>query len=76
MSKEQDAAVGNLMRDEHGRASIWSQLQGSCVFSSTFAADPIKHAFNAGVRAAGLQLADSIKLAAPDDYFKMIKENM
>ena len=69
-------AVRNIMKNEDGRNFMWSQLQYCSVFESIFNKDTNQHSYNAGLREAGLNLSRKLKEAAPDEYLKMIKENM
>ena len=69
-------AVQNIMKNEGMRNYMWKHLQEAGVFENIFATDPIKHAHNAGKRQLGLVLNDDLKTYAPDDYVKMIKENI
>lgn len=68
-------AVRNMMRTEGGRSYIWNHLQSCGVFENIFNIDPIQHAFNAGLREAGLRLERDIKAYEPLYYIKMIEEN-
>ena len=74
--KAENLAISNIMRNEDGRGFIWSQLQACSVFESMFDNDPIQHAYNAGMREAGLRLDRLIKEAEPSYYVKMIEENI
>ena len=69
-------AVQNIMKNEGMRNYMWKHLQEAGVFESIFDADSIKHAYNAGKRQHGLVLDDDLRQYAPDDYIKMIKENI
>lgn len=68
-------AVENIMRSADGRMYMYEKLQEFLVFDSTFDHDPIQHAFNAGLRAAGLSFERDLKEYAFDFYTKMLKEN-
>lgn len=68
--------ISNLMRSEDNRAYIWKHLQSCGVFVNIFDNDTIKHAYNSGMRAAGLKLDADIREYEPDYYIKMMKENM
>jgi len=69
-------AIQNIMRTEGGRTFIMCQLQACFVFESIFSKDPIVSSYNNGLRDAGLRLEREIKESAPEDYLKMIKENL
>lgn len=68
--------ICNIMRTEDGREYMWKKLQYSNVFESIFNEDPIQHAYMAGKREFGVQLNRELRQAAPDDYVRMIKENL
>jgi len=72
----EDLAIQNIMKSESGRDFMWKQLQLCRVFENIFDMDPIKSAYNGGLRQAGLQLEYDLKSAAPGDYMKMIQENI
>jgi len=65
----------NLLRHESGRRFIWEYLSFCGVHSSTFDADPITHAYNAGVREAGLHFETVLKTNAYGFYMTMMREN-
>ena len=69
-------AIQNIMRTEGGRDFIWKHLTSCGTYESTFNMNATQSNYNDGLRDAGLRLEREIKEAAPDDYFKMIKENM
>ena len=68
--------IESLMRTEHGRSWMWKRLQSCGVFETMFDRDPIKIAYNAGRRDAGLELDREIRESAPGYYVKMIEENI
>jgi hypothetical protein len=68
--------IQNVMKNEDGRSFIWGQLQSCGVFESIFDRDPIKHGYNAGLREGGLQLDRKVREAAPEQYVKMMQENI
>lgn len=72
----EELAVQNLMKNEGMRNYMWKQLQEAGVFENIFDSDPIKHAYNAGKRQNGLVLDNDLRQYAPDDYIKMVKENI
>ena len=67
--------IRNLMKTENGRSFMWRCLQNCGTFENMFNADQSIHAFNSGKRSHGLWLDDELREAAPDDYFRMLKEN-
>lgn len=69
-------AVANIMRTEEGRGFIFRQLQSDGVFESIFDIDPIKHAHRSGKRDSGLRLDRVVRESDPDNYIKMIQENI
>lgn len=69
-------AVQNLMRTEGGREWMWKHLQECGVFENIFDENPVRQAYNAGKRQAGLQLEADLKEHDPDNYLKMMKENI
>lgn len=68
-------SIRNIMKTENGRAFMWRCLQNCCTFESIFSNDAAQHAYNSGLRSHGLWLDDELRDAAPDDYYKMLKEN-
>jgi len=68
--------VQNIMRTEDGRQYLWEYLQSCGVFANIFANDTHMHAYNAGMREAGLQLHDDLRDYAPDLYLTMIRDNI
>lgn len=67
--------ISTIMKTENGRSFMWRCLQNCSTFESIFNTDTQLHAFNSGKRSHGLWLDEEIREAAPDDYFKMLKEN-
>ena len=65
----------NIMQTENGRAFMYSCLQKCFTFESIFNADTHLQAFDAGKRDHGVWLDAELQEAAPDYYFKMLKEN-
>lgn len=68
--------ISNMMRNQEGRDFMHRLLQHSRVFESIFNNDPHLHSYNSGLRASGLWLMGELKESAPDEYVKMIKENL
>lgn len=68
--------IQNILRTESGRGFMYGHLQSCLIFENIFDQDPVKHAYNAGVRKAGLLLEQKLKDADPAGYLKMIGENM
>lgn len=72
----EELAVQNIMKNEDMRNYMFKHLQEGGVFENIFDSDPIQHAHNAGKRQLGLVLDSDLRLYAPGDYVKMIKENI
>jgi len=68
--------VQDIMKTEGGRSFMWKHLQECGVFENIFNKDPILHAYSAGKRESGLNIERDLKEHAPDNYLKMIKENI
>jgi len=68
-------AVYNMMRSPDGRTFAWDWLQSCGVFENIFNKDAIEHAYNAGKRAAGLDMDRKIRDNQPVYYLKMLEEN-
>lgn len=66
--------IAGLMSVKNGRHWISEQLANSFVFRDPFSADPNIHAYNAGLRAAGIKLFNDLVLYAPDNLILMMKE--
>jgi hypothetical protein len=69
-------AISSVMRTETGRGFMFKCLQNCGTFSSSFSEDTHKHAYFAGMRSHGLWLDGELRSAAPEDYYKMLRENM
>ena len=72
----EELAIQNIMQTEGGRDFIWNQLQYCSVFESIFSSDLAQSGYNSGMRDAGIQLNRVVKEAAPENYLKMLKENI
>ena len=72
----EELAIQNIMQTEGGRDFIWNQLQSCNVFESIFSSDLAQSGYNSGMRDAGVRLERVVKEAAPENYLKMIKENL
>jgi len=68
-------AISNIMKTENGRFFMWRCLQNCCTFENVFSNDAVQHAHNAGLRSHGLWLDEELREAAPEDYYRMLKEN-
>lgn len=66
----------NIMKNEEGRGFIYRHLQSCGVFESIFNIDPLQHSYNSGMRDGGLTLNRKVKESAPENYIKMITENI
>ena len=71
-----ELAVINIMKTKDGRDWLYNKLQSCGVFESIFDNDTHKHAYNAGKRKVGVNLNRELKEYAPDNYMKMIEENL
>ena len=70
-----DSAFTNLMSTDAGRALVYSWLEHSGVFRSSFTGEyPFTTAFNEGARNFGLSLLGSINRLCPEQYLPMCKE--
>lgn len=67
--------ISNIMKTENGRSFMWRCLQNCCTFENIFSNDTVQHAYNAGLRSHGLWLDEELREAAPEDYYRMLKEN-
>lgn len=67
--------IAGLMSVKNGRHWISEQLANSFVFRDPFSPDPSVHAYNAGLRAAGIKLFNDLVLYAPDNLILMMKES-
>lgn len=65
-----------LLKSEPGRAFMFRCLQNCCTFETIFNVDATLHSFNSGKREHGLWLAEELREAEPDYYFKMLRENI
>lgn len=70
---DREVIVG-LMSVMNGRAWIHKQLAEAYVFRDPFSPDPTVHAYNAGLRSAGIRLFNSLITFAPDNFTLMIRE--
>ena len=68
--------IHNIMKLESGRMMFYRMLQQALVFENIFDNDVNLQYYNTGKRAAGLMIDANLRKAAPDEYLKMIKENM
>ncbi len=66
--------IDAIMATEGGRKVMYTLLEYTGVFRSTFDKDTHQHAFNAGKRQVGLYLVDELKEAAPDKFNRMMEE--
>jgi hypothetical protein len=74
--KYEELAVKNIMRNYDNRKFIWDILEECGVYEDAFDSDPIQAARNAGIREAGLKIERRLKLHAPDEFIKMMKDNI
>ena len=67
--------IQQIMSTENGRLFIYRCLQYCGTYGSIFSNDSMKHAYNSGLRDAGIWIENEVKEATIDNYLKMIKEN-
>ena len=67
--------IRGIMKTENGRQFMYRCLQNCNTFENIFNNDAIQHAYSSGKRSHGLWLDSELREAAPDDYYKMLKEN-
>ena len=66
--------IAGRMAVRNGRHWIHNQLASNFVFADPFTTDATAHAYNAGLRASGIALFNSLVLYAPDNLILMLKE--
>lgn len=67
--------ISTLMRTVDGRRWIWLQLERMAVFRADEGLDPLRMAFDKGIRNEGLRLLASVTRHCPDEYIRMTQEN-
>jgi len=67
--------ISTLMRTVDGRRWIWLQLERMAVFRADEGLDPMRMAFDKGIRNEGLRLLASVTRHCPDEYIRMTQEN-
>jgi len=63
------------MRSVDGRRWIWLQLERLAVFRADEGLDPMRMAFDKGIRNEGLRLLADVTRICPNEYIRMTQEN-
>lgn len=63
------------LRTANGRAFMFRCLTECGMFEGQFNSDPLRMAHNTGLRSHGLWLDAELRAAAPELYWKMMREN-
>ena len=66
--------IQGIMNNKECRTLFMRILNQAGTYDDTFNPDPHHHAHNTGRRSTGVWISKLLKDAAPDDYFKMLKE--
>ena len=74
LKKRDDQDIENIMNTESGRRFIWSLLEETKVFASSFTGDNNSTNFNEGQRNAGLRVFSRVMAVCPDMWLVMAKE--
>lgn len=69
------AEIAAIMKTEAGRNVILRIIESTGYFGDTFEEDPIRHAYNAGRRRVGINIAQQMQEAAPGEFNIMLKEH-
>lgn len=64
-----------LMHTVDGRRWIWLQLERLAVFRADEGLDPMRMAFDKGIRNEGLRLLADVTRICPNEYIRMTQEN-
>ena len=64
------------MRTQSGRNFINRIIETTNAYGSAFDKDSRTHAFNEGMRQVGLALIDELIESAPEEYKRMLTENL
>lgn len=72
--KRDDQDIENIMNTVSGRRFIWSLLEETKVFASSFTGDNNATNFNEGQRNAGLRVFSNVMRVCPDMWLVMAKE--
>jgi len=68
------ALIQQIMSTREGRAWIYSILEVTHIWLSSFSSDALIMAFNEGERFIGLMLLADVTTAAPERYLEMLQE--
>lgn len=75
MGKLENLDIQSIMNNEAGRRVIYNIIELSGYWTDTYHSDPLIHARNAGRRAIGILLHDTVKKETPGSYIKMLQEH-
>jgi lambda repressor-like predicted transcriptional regulator len=64
------------MGTDWGRRIVHALTESAGLHQDTFGTDPLKTAYKEGQRSVALWLIRDVQQIAPDEYIKMITENM
>jgi hypothetical protein len=67
--------ICGIMQVQNGRQWMYERLAAAYVFADPFSPDPAIHAYQAGLRAAGIGLFNDIILYAAESFTLMIREH-
>jgi len=74
-SEEFDIDFKEIIRHEPGRRVFWRLITECGTFATNFDNDPLRHAYNTGVRSFGLKLYNEISEKHPVYFDMMIQES-
>lgn len=76
-AKTEDGDLGWAMSDARGRRLIWRLVEQFCgAFDASFTDQALLTAYAEGKRAPGLRLVAEVQRVAPNDYLRMLAEEM
>lgn len=67
--------ITTLMHTVDGRRWIWNTLERMAVFRADEGLDPLRMAFDKGIRNEGLRLLADVTRICPNEYIRMTQEN-
>lgn len=67
--------ITTLMHTVDGRRWIWLTLERMAVFRADEGLDPMRMAFDKGIRNEGLRLLADVTRICPNEYIRMTQEN-
>jgi len=67
--------ITTLMHTVDGRRWIWLTLERLAVFRADEGLDPLRMAFDKGIRNEGLRLLADVTRICPNEYIRMTQEN-